>query len=207
MKRTIANVLSGMFHPLLMVTYGVILALTYTYLAIYPMGMKLSIVGGVFVMTAIVPALFIWIMYKTGMAGDLDLTNRKERTLPYIIFATSLLATGFLLYKLRMPVWFLLELFGACAALLIAMLINHYWKISAHMIGVGGLVGGILGAAHIQMINPYEGIMIAFVVSGLVGTSRLILKRHTPMQVYAGFMLGFTCVFLSSLLSFILFFI
>ena len=62
MKRTIANVLSGMFHPLLMVTYGVILALTYTYLAIYPMGMKLSIVGGVFVMTAIVPALFIWII-------------------------------------------------------------------------------------------------------------------------------------------------
>ncbi len=207
MKRTIANVLSGMFHPLLMVTYGVILALTYTYLAIYPMGMKLSIVGGVFVMTAIVPALFIWIMYKTGMAGDLDLTNRKERTLPYIIFAISLLATGFLLYKLRMPVWFLLELFGACAALLIAMLINHYWKISAHMIGVGGFIGGIFGAAQIQMINPYVGIVIAFVVAGLVGTSRLILKRHTPMQVYAGFMLGFTCVFLSSLLSFILFFI
>ena len=158
-------------------------------------------------MTAIVPALFIWIMYKTGMAGDLDLTNRKERTLPYIIFAISLLATGFLLYKLRMPVWFLLELFGACAALLIAMLINHYWKISAHMIGVGGLIGGIFGAAQIQMINPYVGIVIAFVVAGLVGTSRLILKRHTPMQVYAGFMLGFTCVFLSSLLSFILFFI
>ena len=44
MKRTIANVLSGMFHPLLMVTYGVILALTYTYLAIYPVGLELSIV-------------------------------------------------------------------------------------------------------------------------------------------------------------------
>ena len=34
--RLFSNIISGMFHPLLMVTYGVVLALTFTYLAIYP---------------------------------------------------------------------------------------------------------------------------------------------------------------------------
>ena len=32
--RLFSNIISGMFHPLLMVTYGVILVLTFTYLAI-----------------------------------------------------------------------------------------------------------------------------------------------------------------------------
>ena len=39
--RLFSNIISGMFHPLLMVTYGVVLALTFTYLAIYPPAMKL----------------------------------------------------------------------------------------------------------------------------------------------------------------------
>ena len=39
--RLFSHIISGMFHPLLMVTYGVVLALTFTYLAIYPPAMKL----------------------------------------------------------------------------------------------------------------------------------------------------------------------
>jgi len=58
-----------------------------------------------------------------------------------------------------------------------------------------------------QMSNPYVGLIIAFLIAGCVGTSRLILKRHTPMQVYTGFGLGFICIFVSSLLSYIYLFI
>lgn len=52
--RLFSNIISGMFHPLLMVTYGVILVLTFTYLAIYPPTMKLFLVGGAFLSTAVV---------------------------------------------------------------------------------------------------------------------------------------------------------
>ena len=54
-----------MFHPLLMVTYGVILALSFTYLAIYPPTMKMFLVGGAFLSTAVVPGIFIFLMVKT----------------------------------------------------------------------------------------------------------------------------------------------
>ena len=47
-----------MFHPLLMVTYGVVLALTFTYLAIYPPAMKLLLAGGAFLSTAVIPGAF-----------------------------------------------------------------------------------------------------------------------------------------------------
>ena len=94
-----------MFHPLLMVTYGTTLALSFTYLAMFPMEMKLWLVCGVFLMTACIPAAFIFLMLKTGGASDADLTNRRERILPYLIFICALLSTAYFLYKMMMPHW------------------------------------------------------------------------------------------------------
>lgn len=196
-----------MFHPLLMVTYGTTLALSFTYLAMFPMEMKLWLVCGVFLMTACIPAAFIFLMLKTGGASDTDLTNRRERILPYLIFICALLSTAYFLYKMMMPHWLIAQLIGASIALFVALLVNFVWKISAHAIGIGGLIGGIMGVAQMQMSNPYVGLIIAFLIAGCVGTSRLILKRHTPMQVYTGFGLGFICIFVSSLLSYIYLFI
>ena len=196
-----------MFHPLLMVTYGTTLALSFTYLAMFPMEMKLWLVCGVFLMTACIPAAFIFLMLKTGGASDADLTNRRERILPYLIFICALLSTVYFLYKMMMPHWLIAQLIGASIALFVALLVNFVWKISAHAIGIGGLIGGIMGVAQMQMSNPSVGLIIAFLIAGCVGTSRLILKRHTPMQVYTGFGLGFICIFVSSLLSYIYLFI
>ena len=105
------------------------------------------------------------------------------------------------------PFWFLSLLMGACVALLFSLCINFFWKISAHALGIGGLLGGIMGVARIHLINPYWGFIIILLAAGLVGTSRIFLKRHTPMQVYAGFCLGFICTFVASLLSYIYLFI
>jgi membrane-associated phospholipid phosphatase len=111
------------------------------------------------------------------------------------------------MYKMMIPFWFLSLMMGACVALIISLCINFYWKISAHTLGIGGLLGGIMGVARIHLINPYWGFIIILLAAGLVGTSRIFLKRHTPMQVYAGFCLGFICTFVASLLSYIYLFI
>lgn len=205
--RLFANITSFLFHPLLMVTYGVALALAFTYLVIYPLNVKLMLVGGAFVTTAVVPGLFILLMVKNGAAVDLELSDRKERVVPYLIFITSVLVCLFFMYKMLMPFWLLAMLIGACLALIIALCINFFWKISAHALGIGGLLGGIMGVARIHMINPYGAFILVLLIAGLVGTSRIFLKRHTPMQVYAGFCLGFICTFVASLLSYIYLFI
>lgn len=205
--RLFSNIISGMFHPLLMVTYGVILALSFTYLAIYPPTMKLLLAGGAFLSTAVVPGGFILMMVKNGAAADMELSDRHERAVPYLIIITSLLVCTFYMYKMMLPFWFLSLLIGACVAMILALLINFYWKISAHTIGIGGLLGGIMGVARIHLLNPYWAFILVIVIAGLVGTSRIFLKRHTPMQVYAGFCLGFMCTFVASFLSYIYLFI
>lgn len=190
-----------------MATYGIILALTFTYLAIYPFSMKLLIAGGTFISTAVVPGLFILLMVKSGAAVDVELSDRRERLVPYLIFITSILICVFFLYKMLMPFWLLAMMIGACVALLLAIVVNFYWKISAHAIGIGGLLGGIMGVARIHLMNPYWSFIAVILIAGFVGTSRIFLKRHTPMQVYAGFCLGFICTFVASLLSYIYLFI
>lgn len=205
--RLFSNIISGMFHPLLMVTYGIVLALSFTYLAIYPPAMKLLLTGGAFLSTAIIPGVFIFMMVKNGAASDMELSNKHERVVPYLIFITSVMVCAFYMYKMMLPFWFISLLLGTCIALIIALLINFFWKISAHAIGIGGLLGGIMGVARIHLINPYWAFIIVIILAGLIGTARLFLRKHTPMQVYAGFCLGFICTFVASLLSYIYLFI
>ncbi|MEG1545320.1 MAG: hypothetical protein RR382_12505 [Tannerellaceae bacterium] len=205
--RLLANITSILFHPLLMITYGFVLAMAFTYLAIFPFNVKLLLVGMTFFLTAFVPGGLIMLLVKNGAATDLELSNRRERAVPYLIFVASIMICGIFLYKMMMPFWLLAILGGAALALLLALCINFFWKISAHTIGIGGLLGGIMGIARVHMVNPYWAFIIVLIIAGAVGTSRIFLKRHTPMQVYAGFSLGFICTFVVSLLSYIYLFI
>ena len=56
-----------------------------------------------------------------------------------------------------------------------------------------------LSAGDIALYNMIWWIAAVVVLCGAVGTSRLILERHTPLQVFAGFVNGFVCVLLLSL--------
>ncbi|HCC85056.1 MAG TPA: hypothetical protein DEQ06_00415, partial [Porphyromonadaceae bacterium] len=99
--------------------------------------------------------------------------------------------------RMGMPTWFLMIMAASVAIMVIAILITLTWKISAHMFGVGGLIGGAMAVSYfVEQSNPYYMFMGLFIIAGLVGTSRLILRRHTLYQVIAGFLLGFLVSFL-----------
>lgn len=144
----------------------------------------------------VLPALLILGLYKLKMVSDLSLKNRKERFLPYLITLISYSFMIWYYYKMGMPKWFLMLSLASIAIMLVATIITFWWKISAHMLGAGGLVGGVLAVCFfVEKSNPYYLFMIAFVIAGMIGTSRLILKRHTFGQVIAGFLVGFLLSF------------
>ena len=66
---------------------------------------------------------------------------------------------------------------------------------------MGGVVAFILRLVQSDLaLFGGEGWLAAAVIAtGLVGTSRLILYRHTPWQVAAGFLDGFLCVYIMML--------
>ena len=195
--KSISHVISTVFQPLLMPTYGVMLLFMYTYFGVAFSNRFWHIVTPVMLFSFIIPGILIYLLLKIGLISDLSLKVRKERFYPYFITLLSYSAMVVFYYKAQMPVWFLMMMAGSIAILIIAILITLFWKISAHMFGVGGLVGGVMSVCYyVEHSNPYWLFIGLFILAGAIGTSRLILKRHTLLQVIAGFLLGFSVAFM-----------
>lgn len=189
--KSIAHLISTIFQPLLMPTYGVMLLFVYTYFGVtYPHQFWL-IITPVALFSFAIPAILIFMLYKIGIVSDLSLKIRRERIYPYLITLVSYSAMIWFYHRMHMPTWFFMIIVSSVAIMIVAIFITLKWKISAHMFGIGGLIGGAMSVSYfVEHSNPYFMFMGLFIIAGLVGTSRLILRRHTLAQVIAGFLLG-----------------
>ena len=124
----------------------------------------------------------------------MELNDRRERIYPLALTFIFYMLT-FILF-LRIPVFKLIHSFmlGTLLSVLAGFLISLKWKISTHMIGLGGITALILMLSFkldIYLFYPLIGILIA---TGLAGSSRLYLKAHSEPQVYLGFFTGLALV-------------
>lgn len=195
--KKISHVISTVFQPLLMPTYGVMLLFMYSYFGAVYSNRFWHIVAPVMIFSFVIPGTLIYLLLRLRVISDLSLKVRKERFMPYLITLLSYSAMMVYYYKAQMPSWFLMMMAGSIAIMIIAILITLVWKISAHMFGVGGLIGGVMSVCYfVENSNPYWLFIGLFILAGSIGTSRLILKRHTLAQVIAGFILGFSVAFM-----------
>jgi hypothetical protein len=195
--RPLAHALSILLHPLLMPVLTLGLAFTldpHLSYFIEPRS-QLVILAMVGMMTVVFPLLSIALLWRSGLVSGVTLPLREERTAPYVM---TLFYHGMAYYLLRRseldPATFSL-VFGGMVALLATLLINLRWKISAHMVGIGGLLGA-LSSLLVQhgTIAPLE--LAPFIlVAGALGTARLLVSDHTPAQIYAGGAVGFLSTF------------
>lgn len=199
----LSQTISGLLYPLFMPTYGMVLymmAMKHRLSHLPNLYINMSIGGTVF-LSAIVPILLIILLWKTGSISSLTITDAKQRTTPYIY---TLICYGFWAYFLRatmqLPIFLLLVAIGAMVALLAVTIINHWWKISAHLTGIGGLLGGICSFAINYSTLPIALIITVLVAALLLMYARLYLNAHTPLQVICGFLLGLLCTFIPSLI-------
>lgn len=202
--KIIAKIISEVLHPLLMPFYGILMMFFYSYLYIYPTIFKLFILGGVLLFTCLIPALSILMLYKLGKIKTIGLNHREDRPLPYAICFISYLFCGIYLFRTGLPLWATAYVAGGLLAVITAALVNIKWKISAHMTGIGGVLGAAFALATIQMIFPMYLFMGLILAAGLLGTSRIALGCHTIMQVIAGTINGFAWVYICMVLSVIL---
>ena len=74
--------------------------------------------------------------------------------------------------------------------------ITRYWKISIHMVGIGGPIVAIWFSGF-----QYPILMGSIVV--LVGLARILLKAHTPTQVVTGTVLALGLAYIELKLLFL----
>ena len=183
--------ISIILHPMFMP----ILALHLTLLVLPSLAFTLShnlllIYGILIFSTMVLPLISIFWLMQKGKVSSLEMSNHKERSLP--LFKTVIwMSFGYYLLQNLLFYTPILkaELLGAILIILLAAIISKFWKISLHLLGIGGVVGVFIA---LQIIHgDFLHLLILFILlSGLLGVARIKQKAHNYAQVYAGFLVG-----------------
>jgi len=136
----------------------------------------------------------ILLLYYTHLAKNLEFSERRERQLPLYITLFFYVATYILIRKLPVSQVYQRFIFSACLSVLFVLAISYFWKISAHMVGWGGLVGLIVVLSFRFDSDLMLFLIISILLAGITAFARLRLDEHKPVQIYSGFLIGFLTI-------------
>ena len=191
-----SKILSYLLHPILMpiiVLYIGINNVDYFYLIFHNYSNTLYLI--ILAFTMVFPLISAILFVKLGRVESLEMRKRKERRGPLFI-SILIMIIGFpIFYSIAKLSPHLSAIYISSIILLFfSFLITIRWKISLHMMGIGGATGTFIALNYI-FGGIYYFIFLFFALSGLLAFSRLDQKAHNESQVYVGFVLG--CVFQS----------
>lgn len=118
---------------------------------------------------------------------------------PYIISILCYFVCVYLMEQLHIPHFMASIVIAALVVQIVCALINMFWKISTHTAAIGGFAGALFVFADAFGFNPVWWFCLLFVLAGLLGSSRMILRQHTLAQVVTGFLVGAVCTVLAIL--------
>lgn len=191
--KTASHILSAVFTPFIMPTLSFLLLYLFTYLALMPLVYKGIVLGAVYLFTVCVPLLLTYLYQRFFGKGMQELRERKKRFAPYALAGISYCTCAIILYRLYVPHYLSAIIITFIFCIMACGLLNLKWKISTHTAGCGIMIGILLPYSVIFHFNPLGWLSGFILLSGLIGTARLILQRNTLFEVILGFVVGMFC--------------
>ena len=201
-----AILLSYVLHPLFAPIIGIsILFNSGTYIGLINNRLFLFLYTLVALFTIFLPLLVISILVQLRVLKNLYLEERKERIIPYMLTFIFYAILFIFLKKEQVPhnfpIW--VYILGCSISVLFMLIITYFWKISSHMIGIGGITALILSISFVFRVDLMFYLIICLTLSGLLGSSRLLLNKHNLGQVLTGYFLGFITILSISYIYFV----
>jgi membrane-associated phospholipid phosphatase len=146
----------------------------------------------IFLMTFLLPALNFLFFRMTGTVKDMQMFERKDRILPFIMVTILYCVITYMFYwKFNVPNVF--KLLMIISAMVIACSIaTFFFKVSVHSVAICGIIGILLPLNNASeqglLLYPTVG---SLVIAGVVMSSRLQLNAHVPREVLVGGLMGF----------------
>lgn len=192
LEKQFAMAVSVVFQPIFVPIYSLfILFNTETYVTYaVPEEVRKYIYLITLLNTIILPMGVFYYFYRAKLIDTIHMHTARERSLPFLTIIVFQLSTFYIFRNAPLPSLFANLVLGAAFSVATAFVINLKWKVSIHMLGMGGIVGTIIGLILRYQVSAIPVVMALVLVSGIVGYSRLRLNAHTPLQVYVGFLLG-----------------
>ncbi|GGH70064.1 hypothetical protein [Phaeocystidibacter marisrubri] len=191
MSRRFAQILSYALHPAFIPTLATFFVL-WAHPSMFAEYQVMQIVGFMFIATYLLPALFSLLLKQLGVIQSLHMSEPKDRRYPFLISITFFLFAANSLQPWQgVPMELPLLLISSAITIFIFYILLRWTKLSVHLAGMGGLLAVLLFTAHRYEVQILPLLALVFVLTGMLASARLMLKAHTPLQVYVGFSVGF----------------
>ncbi len=201
----IANFLSYIFHPAFVPIY-IILFLLYAepflFVGASPKEKALTF-GRAFINYTFFPIISVLLLRGLQLIKSIKLETQKDRIIPFIICNIWYFWIWFVWRGLPgVPHFLVVFAMGIFLASSIGLLANIYIKISMHGIAMGTATAFLaLLTVDPSSSNITIFLALAFLLTGLVGTARLILKAHTPKEYYFGLGTGLLSILIANIVA------
>jgi len=191
--RFFAQINSYLFHPLFVPLY-----VTFFLLYIHPNAFigfsdlnRMQVILIVTINVLFFPLISVLLLKAVGFIDSIYLRTQKDRIIPYMACGIFFFwAFNVFKQQTQYPSIFVVYLLGLFLASSAALIANIYFKVSMHAIGMGGWLGLFLLICYSQNILMTWPLSLVLLLTGMVCTSRMILKSHTPLDIYSGLFIG-----------------
>ena len=188
--------ISTILHPIVLPTLGVFLYFVFVSQS-FEKRLQLIVLGLVFALTYVVPVLLLLFLKNFGFIKDFQVSTIKERRFPVIFMIFLLYFLGNTIIQIPTIRNLGILFYGTSLSLTcIYVLFSVKLKSSLHLVSMGNMIGFFLIMTNINSLSMLPIIILLVLLSGILASSRLYLKAHTPVELLIGFSLGIVCQFI-----------
>ncbi|MCG1035390.1 hypothetical protein [Polaribacter sargassicola] len=185
--------ISIILHPILVPTIGVFLY----FLLIknnFKSDQKITVIALIFGTTYFIPLIILILFKRIKLIKSFKAETIKERKIPIFLMILLFYLLGNTLINIVNLSDLGLLFFSTTLGLVIVYLLFIFnLKTSLHLLSLGISTGFFFVLNLIYNQNFTIIIIVSIILSGLLASSRLYLKAHTPTEVYTGYIIGFLC--------------
>ncbi len=195
--RFAAHFFSYVFHPLFIPLYIVafLVFVHPSYCSGFSSYEKNKLILNIALNTIFFPAFALLLMKGLGFIKSVFLVTPQDRIGPYLANMIFYFNVAWTFFKMTPQLDLIFPAFmtGVFLTTVAGLIANIYFKISMHAMGMGGVLGLFLIIMTYNTMLMTWPLCIAFLVTGLVCTSRLIISNHSEKEIYWGLFAGILC--------------
>jgi len=199
--KKISQLLSIIFHPI------------FSSIIIFNFGLNIGYNDHVFnhlnwtiillIFTIFCPIILLVFFKKIKVIDSFELKTHKERVFPLLTSLLFILISFYLLEKSQAPVYVLISYLGGVVLIFSISIISYFYKISAHLSGIGGVYGSVLFYSVLFNSSCNLTLLSILLIAIIVALARLELKAHNIPQLVLGFLLGNIVMFLLNFIFYV----
>lgn len=185
-----SRIISWVFSPYLVPLVAFVFLFYMTYLQVTPSRYKTIVFSVLGNFTILVPLLSVSVLKRLSKATWEDMGSRSMRFMTLGMFFISYIFGFLLLKRLSVPWLMSAVVLSMIIGLGIILLANILVRLSEHLMGAGVLSGGLIAFSDMFGFNPLIPLSVMLLLTGILGSARIIMGRHGLWEELFSFLLG-----------------